>query len=802
MTTTKPQAHRGEIRKWEVIFGIVHGHRKRPPVKTESGGFEDAAERTGKITGSSRILAILICVLTLFGELLATRMTSAAPLDHFAWSTVASPQGAGAPFSAALAANDDAGDLVSNYFGNITVSAEILSVPPLVITELDNGTSNRVEFTNPSTNCVDVSGWNVAFYDQSKWPQPTKIFTIPAGTICPPQSVFVIGAGGVAPGIFPTFFIGSPLLWTRFSSTPTAVLLLNQTNGLVDFFCAAAGNPYLITNPVPIIPSGWFGGAVPLNANQSYTYQRQGNFNHRQALDWFAINRSIGILNSNLSLPFTANYLPIAVSPNSLFLTNGVWSGYLAVEAPGNNILLHADDGNGHPGVSNPFDVVGGSSAVLSLPTQTFDSNPGVQQAAIGIPSAITVDVVFNLTSGTPSKISVPPTVIVTPGTTSTVFNVTNLNDSILDGVQLVTVTASNYLFPKVQGIITNFSAPVQLALTLPNAVNQQAGVITGQAQLSTSIPVGSNFQAQLLSSDANLLAPPQFVHIPAGQTNSSFSLTVPNGPKILGSREVIVTAFAGPASTTSGLITVFGNQSSNLTLLLPGRLIEGAGAISNATISIAGTLLTNLSIHLTSSAPAALQVPVNVVLPAGQTSVVVPMIVLSNPAPSQNLLVTVSASALGFVGASGSVTIQDNQLHHFGFAGIPLDQTANQPFAVSILAQNQSGDIFTNYSGAASLFAIGFAPDSVMPSQTGNFTNGVWSGTISITTAATNVMVGAQANSVSGQSNPFNVGPAFISTINAVVADLTYDPGTDRIYATIPASSGVQSNTVIGLCT
>ena len=469
-------------------------------------------------------LGILICGLTITGEFLETGAVNAAPLDHYTLSTMGAAQAAWAPFSAWVTANDNTGNVVSNYSGDITISAEILSVPPLVISEVDNGTTNRVEFTNPSTNSVDVSGWSVAFYGLPKWSQPAGIFTIPAGTICPPQSVFVITAGGVVPGNFPTFFLGSPLAWFRVSD-PVAVALLNQTNGLMDFFCASTGYPALISNPVPILPSGWFGGPVTLNGNSAYTYQRQSNFNHQQAVDWVATNRTIGVLNSNLSLPFTANYIPIAVLPGSVFLTNGSWSGFLSVQAPGTNVLLHADNGTGNSGLSNPFDVVTGPSVVLSLPAQTSDASPGVHQAALTIPRAIGIDLLFTLTSSTPSKIGIPATVIVAAGTTSSGFSLTNFDDAILDGLQLVTITASNYLFRAAQGTITNSSAPVQLDLTLPEVVSQQTGASGGQGQLSTSVPAGSNFQAALFSSDPDLLVTPPFVHIPAGQTNASFTV-------------------------------------------------------------------------------------------------------------------------------------------------------------------------------------------------------------------------------------------------------------------------------------
>lgn len=760
------------------------------PGRTESG------RQNAKITFCFRTRAFLFWAFMMLCGLLGTYEVSAGSLDHFSWITIPSPERAGAPFGASLTANDNAGGLVSNYSGTIHVSAQIPAVSPVVISEVDNGNTNQVEFTNPSTNSVDVSGWKVVFYSWISWPRPVTIFTIPAGTICPPESVFAISSGGVAPGSFPAFSTGTLLFWNQYAG-PLAVSLLNPTNGLVDFFCASTAIPAFINTPVPVLPNGWIGGAVPLNTNLAYTYQRQGVFNQRQAVNWVATNRSVGLLNSSLSLPFTPNYMPVSVFPGFVSLTNGAWSGYLSVQASGSNMVLRVDNGNGNPGNSNPFDVVSNSSVGLSLPTQTFADNPGIQPGLLTIPGAIGTDLVFNLTSDTPSKIQVPSTVVIAAGTNSATFNITNFNDSLLDGVQFVTITAANYLFPTVEGTITNFSVPVQLGLTLPGPVDQNAGVIPG-AQLSTSVPVGPNFQSELFSSAPELVATPPFVHIPAGQTNASFDLYVPKGLNLLGNRQVIVTAFAGPAAMTNGSITISGNQSNNLALHMPGRVLASAGSITDANLTLAGTLLTNLTIGLTSSAPSRLLVPSNVTLPPGQTSAVLSLTVISNPAPAEDLSVTVSASAVGFVDGIGTMIIQDDHLDHFGFAGIPLPQTVNQPFPVSIFTENQSGDMLNSYSGTASLSASGLPPGSIIPAQAGPFTNGLWSGTVTINTVATNVAVGAQDGAVSGQSNPFDVEPSFIAALNATVSDLTYDPGTDRLYGAIPSNSTVQSNTVM----
>jgi uncharacterized repeat protein (TIGR01451 family) len=750
-----------------------------------------------KTTHNADLPAILFCALMLavFSE---TRTAGAASLDYFTWNTVASPRPAGAPFNAVLLANDSSGNVISNYSGSVTVSAKTQTTSPLVISEVDNGTTNQVELTNPSTNSADISGWQVVFYDSTRWPQPVTTFTIPTGTICPPGGVFTIAEGGITPGIFPMFRTGSTLNWTT-TANPVAVSLLDTTSHARDFFCASTAFPFLITNPVPVLPGVWYGGPVSLNSSSGNTYQRQGNFNQRQAVNWTATSRSVGILNPSLSIPLVAEPTTLGMISTNLFLTNGIWSGPLTITTTGSNVMLIADNGLGNPGLSNPFDVVAGTSVVLSLPTQTSNSSPGFQPASISIPGPLGFDLTFTLASSVPTKIGTPATVVVPAGATNAGFQVTNFNDTLIDGVQVITITASNDLFLPVQHAITNFSAPVQLSLSLPIQVNQQPGSILGQGQLSTTAPATSDYQVQISSDDTNLLFVPTFVQIKAGQTNLSFSFSQPVGSKTIGNRLVTVTAFAGATAAATNSILLLGLYT-NLTLSLPSPLLEGSGVSTNAIVSLAAAVSTNVTVTLASGNATALQVPSSAVIIAGQTSVNFPVTVPINFGPGSNLVVEVTASASGFGDANAPVTIQDDHLDHFDLAGVPLAQAVNQPFNISMAARNQSGDLLSNYTGTATLSLSGFPNGTLLPSMTGNFTNGIWSGAISINTPATNVIVKATNGLASGQSNPFDVQLVVASTLSLSVADLVYDPGTDRIYATIPSNAGPQSNTVMRL--
>ena len=84
------------------------------------------------------------------------------------------------------------------------------------------------------------------------------------------------------------------------------------------------------------------------------------------ALD--ASNNPASNFTGTVSLYSTSNSVVPIVSGN---FTNGIWSGNVAVLNRATNAVLVADDGNGHTGSSNPFDIVPANMApvILAQPT-------------------------------------------------------------------------------------------------------------------------------------------------------------------------------------------------------------------------------------------------------------------------------------------------------------------------------------------------------------------------------------------------------------------------------------------------
>jgi hypothetical protein len=95
--------------------------------------------------------------------------------------------------------------------------------------------------------------------------------------------------------------------------------------------------------------------------------------------------------------------------------------------------------------------------------------------------------------------------------------------------------------------------------------------------------------------------------------------------------------------------------------------------------------------------------------------------------------------------------------LHHFAWGPIPSPRYVSAPFAVTLRAQNQTNGNFTNFTGTALLGTTnGIA---VTPSVSGNFVQGVWTGSVVIAQTASNLVLQADDGlGHFGVANPINV--------------------------------------------
>jgi hypothetical protein len=256
---------------------------------------------------------------------------------------------------------------------------------------------------------------------------------------------------------------------------------------------------------------------------------------------------------------------------------------------------------------------------------------------------------------------------------------------------------------------------PPFIQLTIPASATQGNGVLAGQGKIALSSSSSNNLTVTLTSSNTNKVTVPSSLMIPAGQSNAVFDLTIVNDLLLDGDQNATVTATATNYDSGQATILVYSTNTATLTVTLPTTAAKDAGTLINAgQVGVSSAVATNYPITVTSSDPTKLTVPATVIIPAGQTSAVFNLNIVSNNLIDGPQNVSVTASVPNWTSGSASMTILDvNPLpDHFTWGTIPLPQWAGQSFTPTITARDtNNGQVNYMLSVNLSAWAPGTAP-------------------------------------------------------------------------------------------
>jgi uncharacterized repeat protein (TIGR01451 family) len=712
-------------------------------------------------------------------------------LDHLTWDPIASPQQSGVPFQATVSARDSQDQPLPSFNSSVFLSGRIPgSSVALVISELDV-VGQRIEFTNPTATPVDISGWRVDVYGVSTWPQPAANFLFPKGMLVPVGGVFQFSAFGDPNSNYPFFVAQRSFNWsTNDASAPFGVLLRDLSGKVVDFVSGGGCNPAQISEAH--VATLWTGSSLELNQGPA-TLQRKGNFNHFNAADWETAPDTIGIQNPDLRLPFLADETLIPITPASILLENGTWTGPVTVLEPGAGVSFLADSGNGQSGVCNPFDVLPPPPLSLRVPESTTEALPdSLLPCLISIPTPIQADLPVSLSSSDPSEISVPDSIIIPAGSLSVTFDATNHDNLLVDGTQRIVVTVTSSGFATAKAVIFHYDYEIAtLTLTLPTNAREGQGLLANQAIVRMSPGADKDVDITITTSDPGSLQVPADVTIPAGQSAASFDLYVPDNNRIDGARTVVVSASVTNWNTALAQITIADNETFNLTLSVLAAVLEGSGLMNGAgTVAISGILTSNLVIQLHSDTPSRVSVPDTVTIPAGQVTASFDLMVLDNNETDGAQTVTIYAVAPGFVSDQRPLKVFDNDVHHFSFGPLDPSYQVATPFNVAVTARTIDEFILTNYTGNFQLSLQYTVDQPPSPLFTALLTNGVWTGTVTLSDQAHSVrLLATDSVGHRGESDSFDVGR--VQILDLPVSDLVFHSPSGRILAGLMQAAG-----------
>jgi hypothetical protein len=449
-----------------------------------------------------------------------------------------------------------------------------------------------------------------------------------------------------------------------------------------------------------------------------------------------------------------------------------------------------------------------GRLTLSNLPPQATEGDGILAgQGRVSISPAAISDTTINLTSSNTNKLTVPTAVIIPTGSSNALFDLTIIDNALLDGDQTPIISATCLVCtnsPQTKQMIVHDNETATLVVTLPASASETAGLISGTVSIGAA--AGAIVPVNVTATDPSLLQL-GLASIPKGQTSGSFYMLVVDKKIIGGSQNVGVTAHVANWTDGSNSMTI------NFDDPVPSLLHFAWNTVPSPQL-IGEPFPVTVTAQDAANNPFDYRLPVSLSAWIPGNAAPTDSLLNSPPVdqsqndgtenvygysftPNKNLKVT---HVRHFFGDKVSIWTMNGQLlasqNVTSVPGTwvdtalpaPLVLPAGGTYLITVhgngvqyyLSQNLAtnftdgtinqswwdyGDIFPMQSGGAQwyyvdlLYGTDFNPVAVNPTATANLSNGAWSGNIAAMQAGTNLVLQASIDAAHfGTSNPFNV--------------------------------------------
>jgi hypothetical protein len=436
------------------------------------------------------------------------------------------------------------------------------------------------------------------------------------------------------------------------------------------------------------------------------------------------------------------------IVPASVVIPAGQTNALFDLTIPGDSLLngnqqvtVYATNANFTAAGANII-IHDTNTATLSvtLPASASESAGTVIGAgSVSIGTAVAADFAVSLTSSDTSRLIIPTGIIIPNGQTSAVFDLTFVNNNIIEGPKNVSVTAH-----------------------VPNWTDGSNSMTILDDDLAT--PFRLVWSA---------VPSPQFIGQPIHVTITA--LDASNNPLDF---RLPVTLSALMAGGAAGTNTILNSPSAQYSADDATEYVLGYSFTPNANLEV--TAVRTYFGDKVSIWTAGGQ------LLASQNVVSVPGTWVDTPLPAPVVLAA---------GASYVITTHEPGTYYFS-GNLPAT------FANGTITQSlfDYGDVFPTIGDSAQWYLVDvrYGTDvvsaTVNPTSTGNFTNGVWSGNVVVLQAATNVILLAGTGTGYGSSSPFNVLATPKLTITALGNSVVLSWPTNAVGFSLVQSSTLSS--------
>ena len=416
---------------------------------------------------------------------------------------------------------------------------------------------------------------------------------------------------------------------------------------------------------------------------------------------------------------------------------------------------------------------------------------------------------IVHLGSTNPAVASVPPSITIPQGASSTTFTVTTHPVTTSTSVTIVATRSSM----KVQALEVLPPGTLSALAFNPNPAIGSGGS-TGTVTLGGAAPAGGKV-VTLSSSNTTWVRVPASVTVPAGATSATFAASTTSDPTQ--GQFAIVTATADGVSRTNTLNVNPPPPGPALSALALSPTTVTGGGTSTGTVTVGGTVSACCVIVSLASSDAAATVPASVSVPVGSSSVQFPVTTTSVAASTA---VTITATRGGItrtavltVNAAGPVSLSSVSLSPTSVTGgsfsagtVTLSGAALAGgIVVSLSSSNAAASVPASVTVAAGATSAGFTATTSSVSASTSVTVTATSGLVIRTATLTvNPPGGASLTSVSlsptsvtgGSSSAGTVTLSGAAPAGGVVVALADNSAAATVPASVTVAAGATSAT------
>lgn len=333
-----------------------------------------------------------------------------------------------------------------------------------------------------------------------------------------------------------------------------------------------------------------------------------------------------------------------------------------------------------------------------SVPSSLIEGEVGTASFFLPQPAAAETNLVLS-TAGS-LRLSLPAFVPIAVGQQLVTFEITAVDDALLNGSskeQFVLSFGSQEVLPS---IIIHDNEAVALTVKLPDSLVEGSGIHAGAGTISVQQNVSAKVTVTLESSDFTELQVPEQITIPAGSDSASFYVKILDDTLYDNTQRVTVTSTVTNWTAGDASMDVQDNDMFSW-ITLTEYVAEGWGNCPDVgMLHIPYQSTVDLTFDLSASSIVDLTIPASITIPAGELFARFDIEPVDDAIYDGVQTITVRALAEGWQEGSDQLVVQDNEDGLFSFESSRALYLPDVGYAVlSVIRSVATGDVSVNYS-------------------------------------------------------------------------------------------------------